>query len=249
VRNYIVIGLLLLIRNKIFSLINILGLSVGIASCLLIALYIQDEFSYEKGFKDHHRIFRINTTVISDGVPDKFPRTTPPMAFGLAEALPEVETATRTMKPLGVEQNIISCNDKMFFEKSVLLVDSNFLKVFDDKFLRGDPATALDAPSTLLISENAAERIFGKIDPMDETIIINSGHNADTLHITGVVATPRFPSHLDAELCMSMNCNSGAWVLAQTTWDYNNMVESYHSQIFATFRRDRNSQIDGCKWW
>jgi putative ABC transport system permease protein len=226
-RNYIVIALRLLVRNKVFSLINILGLSIGIACCILISLYIHDEFNYEKGFRDHRRIFRINSTVISDGIPEKFPRTTPPMAFGLAEALPEVEVATRTMRPPGVEQNIIRYRDKMFFEKSVLLVDSTFLKVFDYKLLRGDPATALEAPSTVLISEKAAERIFGEIDPMDETIIINSGHNADTLRITGVVANPGFPSHLDAELYMSMNCNSGAWVLAQTTWDYNNMVESY----------------------
>ncbi|RPH71460.1 ABC transporter permease, partial [bacterium] len=131
------------------------------------------------------------------------------------------------MKPPGVEQNIIRYRDKMIFEKNVLLVDSTFLKVFDYKLMRGNPASALDAPSTVLISEKAAERIFGKTDPMDETIIINSGHNADTLRITGVIATPGFPSHLDAELYMSMNCNSGAWVLAQTTWDYNNMVESY----------------------
>jgi putative ABC transport system permease protein len=226
-RNYIVIGIRLLVRNKVFSLINILGLSIGIACCILISLYIHDEFNYEKGFRDHKRIFRINTTVISDGVPDKFPRTTPPMAFGLAVALSEVDVATRTMKPPGVEQNIIRYGDKMFFEKNVLLVDSTFLKVFDYKLLRGNPATALEAPSTVLISEKAAERIFGKIDPMDETIIINSGHNADTLRITGVVATPGFPSHLDAELYLSMNCNSGAWVLAQTTWDYNHMVESY----------------------
>lgn len=226
-RNYIVIALRLLVKNKVFSLMNILGLSIGIACCILISLYIQDEFNYEKGFRDHQRIFRINSTVISDGVSAKFPRTTPPMAFGLAEALPEVEVATRTIRPPGVEQNIIRYRDKMFFEKNVLLVDSTFLKVFDYKLLRGNPATALDEPSTVLISENAAERIFGKIDPMDETIIINSGHNADTLRITGVVATPRFPSHLDADLYVSMNCNSGAWVLAQTTWDYNNMVESY----------------------
>jgi len=226
-KNYIVIALRLLVRNKVFSLINILGLSIGIACCILISLYIHDEFNYEKGFSDHQRIFRINTTNIIDGVAVKFPRTAPPMAFGLASALPEVEIATRIMRPPGVEQNIISYKDKTFFEKNVMLVDSTFLRVFDYKLKRGNPATALEAPATVLISEKTAERIFGNIDPMDETIIINSGHSADTLRITGVVATPELPSHLNADFYISMNCNGGGWVIAQTSWSYNNMVESY----------------------
>ncbi len=226
-RNYITISLRLLIRNKIFSLINILGLSIGITCCILISLYTQDEFIYEKGFRDHQRIFRINSTVIHDGITVKFPHTAPPIAPGLAEVLPEIEIATRTMKPPGVEQNIIRYKDKISFEKNVILVDSTFLRVFDYKLTSGNPATALDAPASVLISEKAAARIFGNTDPMDETIIINSGQTADTFLITGVVGTPRFPSHMDADFYLSMNSNGGSWLLAQTSWDYNNFIGAY----------------------
>jgi putative ABC transport system permease protein len=228
IRNYLLIALRLLVKNKIFSLINIVGLSTGIACCILITLYIQDEFNYEKDFTNHKKIFRVNTTWIKDGREDKTPNTSPPIAFGLARALPEIEIATRVVKPADVEQHIIRYQDKLFFEKSAFLVDSTFLKVFPYKLAEGNPATALDAPASVLISQKLASRIFGKNSPLDETLIINSGSSADTFQITGVVATPKFPSHIDADVYMSMESNGwGRWVLSQTTWANNNMVEGY----------------------
>src|SRR5918993_5641529 len=111
-RNYFVIALRLLVKNKIFSLINILGLSTGIACCILITLYIQDEFNYEKGFSTHENVFRINTISAKDGVEDVNPHTSPPIAAGLAQALPEIETFTRVMKPLNTEVNIVRYGEK-----------------------------------------------------------------------------------------------------------------------------------------
>jgi putative ABC transport system permease protein len=227
-RNYIVIALRLLVKNKIFSLINILGLSTGIACCILITLYIEDEFNYEKGFSDHEKIFRINTTFVKDGNADNIPYTSPPIATGLAQALPEIEMATRVVKSFGVEQHIIQYNDKSFFEKKALLVDSTFLEVFPYKLFEGNPATALDAPASVLISRNFASRVFGNESPLDEMLIINSGTSVDTFRVTGVVAKPDFPSHVDAEVYMSLNSNGfGESVLRQTTWADNNFVGSY----------------------
>jgi putative ABC transport system permease protein len=111
-RNYLIIALRLLVKNKIFSAINILGLSTGIACCILITLYIQDEFSYEKGFFEHEKVFRINTTFLRNGVAENAPTASPPIAPGLAQALPEIQTFTRVMKPLNTEVNIVRYNDK-----------------------------------------------------------------------------------------------------------------------------------------
>jgi putative ABC transport system permease protein len=227
-RNYILIALRLLVKNKIFSLINILGLSIGIACCVLITLYVQDEFNYEKGFTDHEKIFRINTTFIREGIEDNIPATSPPIAPGLAEAVPEIETFTRVMKPLDTEVNIVRFNEKSFFEKNAFLVDSTFLDVFPYKLAEGDAATALDAPSSALVSEKLSTKIFGDKSPLDELLIINSGNTSDTFRITGVVATPEFPSHVDADIYMNMNSDGwGRWVLTQTTWANNNIVGSY----------------------
>lgn len=227
-RNYFVIALRLLIKNKTFSMINILGLSTGIACCILITLYIQDELNYEKGFADHERIYRINTAFIKDGVTENGGTTSPPIAWDLADALPEIETVTRVMPAPGIEAHIVTYGGNTFFEKEVLLVDSTFLEVFPYKLKEGNAATALDAPSTALISENLKKRIFGNKSPLDELLIINSGQSADTFRVTGVVERSTFPSHVDADIYMSMNSNGwGQWVLIQTTWANNNMVQSY----------------------
>ena len=118
-KNYIVIALRLIVKNKIFSLINILGLSVGIACCILITLHIQDELNYEKGFPEYKRIFRINTTFIKEGIAEVGAYTSPPIAMELAHTLPEVENAVRVVEALGVEQHIVRYDDKSFFEEQL----------------------------------------------------------------------------------------------------------------------------------
>jgi len=227
-RNYIVIALRLLVRNKVFSIINILGLSTGIACCILITLYIQDEFNYEKGFPEREKVFRVNSTFVTDGVAEHSPYTAPAIAFGLQQALPGIEQATRVVQFLGVDQHIVRYRDKTFFEKRAYLVDSTFLEVFPYKLVEGHTASALDAPASALISQDLSERIFGKESPLDEFLIITSGQSVDTFRITGVVATPHYPSHIDADLYLSMNSNGlGSWMLTQTSWANNNLAASY----------------------
>ncbi len=227
-RNYLLVAVRLIRKNKLFSLINVTGLAAGIAACILIALFVQDEFNYERGFSEAKNIFRINTVWVGDGTEHKSGHTSPPIARDAAEVLPEIEAATRVARSMGVEQHIISYGDKTFFERKALLVDSAFLDVFPFELVSGNPQTALDAPASVLISQKLARKIFGSEEALDESIIINSGSSADTFRITGVVATPRYPSHLDADIYMTMNSNGlGRWILSQTTWANNNMVGGY----------------------
>jgi putative ABC transport system permease protein len=227
-RNYILIALRLLVKSKIFSLINILGLSTGIACCILISLYIQDEFNYEKGFPESHKVFRINSTFVNGDVTEQSAYTSPGIPFGLQQSLPGIEQATRIVKFLGVDQHIVRYKDKTFFEKRAYLVDSTFLEVFPYRLKEGNPSTVLDAPASAIISEELSKRIFGTESPLDEMLIINSGQSVDTFRITGVVATPPYPSHIDADLYLSMNSNGlGSWILDQTSWANNNLVGSY----------------------
>src|SRR3954470_16917238 len=98
-KNYFLIALRVLIKNKVFSLINIFGLATDIACCILITLFIQEEFSYEKGFPEHEKVFRINTTFVTEGRIDHIPTLSPPIAPALAQVLPEIETFCRVMAP------------------------------------------------------------------------------------------------------------------------------------------------------
>lgn len=227
-KNYFLIAIRVFRKNKTFSLINVFGLAIGIACCVLITLFIQDEFNYEKAFPEYQKIFRINTTFKRDGVTESSPYTSPPIAMELAEIFPEIEVATRVVKPLNVEQHIVRYQDKTFFESKAWLVDSTFLDVFSYRLIEGNAADALDAPSTALISQKLKEKIFGEAPALDELLVINSGQSADTFRITGVVARPEKPSHIDADIYMCMNSNGwGQWVLEQTTWANNNLAGAY----------------------
>ncbi|HEY0740765.1 MAG TPA: ABC transporter permease [Chryseosolibacter sp.] len=228
IRNYFTVALRHLLKNKTFSLINILGLSSGIACCLLLALFIQDELSYEKHFADHDRVYRLYTTFVREGKPENFPRVSPPIAMDLIDEVPEVETATRIVTPPEVEVHIIRYNDKIFYEKRGMLVDSTFLDVFPYELKEGDRNTALDAPSTVLLSENLAGKIFGSKSPLDELLIINSGRSADTFKVTGVLKHTEFNSHADADFYLSMrSAGWGEYVMGERTWAWNNFVAGY----------------------
>jgi putative ABC transport system permease protein len=227
-KNYFTVALRHLLKNKTFSLINILGLSSGIACCLLLSLYIQDEFSYEKHFQGHDRVYRIYTAFTKDGKTDLFPRCSPPIAMDLINEVPEVETATRIVTPPEVEVHVIRYEDKTFYEKKGALVDSTFLDVFPYALKEGDAATALDAPASVLISETLSKKIFRDKSPIDEMLIINSGRSSDTFRITGVIKETVHHSHADADFYMNMNSEGwGQWVSQNRTWAWNNFVAGY----------------------
>ncbi|HEY0654705.1 MAG TPA: ABC transporter permease [Chryseosolibacter sp.] len=227
-KNYFTVAIRHLLKNKTFSLINILGLSTGIACCLLLALYIQDEFSYERHFSGHQSVYRLYTIFTREGNPESFPRTSPPIAMDLIDEVPEIETATRVVEPPEVEVHLIRYGENVFYEKKGMLVDSTFLDVFPYQLKEGDAATALDAPATVLLSEKLSEKIFGSRSPIDEMLIINSGRSSDTFKVSGVVRKTNFNSHLDADFYLNMRSEGwGQYIMSERTWAWNNFVASY----------------------
>jgi putative ABC transport system permease protein len=227
-QNYIKVAIRQLLKNKVFSFINIFGLSTGIAVCVLLALFIQDEFSYEQSFAGHDRVYRMYTRFTLNGKEESFARTSPPIAMDLAHELPEIETATRFVSPPEVEQNIVRFGEKVFYEKSGVLVDSSFFDVFPYEFKEGDPGSALDAPSTVVITEKLNDKIFGDKSGIDELLIINSGRSTDTFRVTGIIKKTPVRSHVNADFYMCMNSGGwGEWIQGQTTWAWNNFMGSY----------------------
>ncbi|MFZ6008721.1 MAG: ABC transporter permease, partial [Bacteroidota bacterium] len=227
-KNYFTVALRHLLKNKTFSLINILGLSTGIACCLLLVLYIEDEFSYEKHFNGHEHVYRMYTTFTKEGNPESFPRTSPPIAIDLIDELPEIQTATRVVSPPEVEVHILRHGENVFYEKSGYLVDSTFLDVFPYTLKEGDINTALDAPASVLLSEKLATKIFGNKSALDKSLIINSGRSMDTFKVSGVIKETFYHSHVDADFYLSMKSEGwGEWVMRERTWAWNNFVAGY----------------------
>src|SRR5690242_7597857 len=130
-RNYITIAIRNLLKHKVFSFINVFGLSIGIACCTLLALYIKDEFSFDRHFDRSEDIYRVTSTFIrEDGSEDKMPRSSPAVVMTMLEEFPELETATRVVTPPEVEQHLVRYKDFTFYEKQGYLVDSTFFDIF-----------------------------------------------------------------------------------------------------------------------
>lgn len=227
-QNYFKIAFRNLLKHKIFSIINVAGLALGIACCTLLALYIKDEFSYEKHFADHERIYRVTTLFSRDGNDQTFPRTSPGVAMSMLAELPEIESAVRVVPIPEVDQHLIRYKENVFYEKQGYLVDSTFFDIFPYELKEGDRNTALDMPASVIITEKLATKIFGNQSALDELLIINSGESLDTFRITGVIKQTHNRSHIDAQFYMSMNSEGwGREIAGMDTWAWNNFILSY----------------------
>jgi len=173
-KNYLKIALRNLAKSKLHAAINILGLAVGLASVVLISLYVQDELSYDQFHKNADDIYRIAWWSENPQT-----RTPHPMAQALVRDFPQVESAV-SLSPLwgpGLTKQIFSVrnpeNDITFDEDGILSVDSTFFDVFSFKLINGDPEKVLRGFGGLLISESIAEKYFGDEDPIGKQLAIN----------------------------------------------------------------------------
>ena len=140
--NYLKIALRTMLRNKSYSIINILGLSIGVACCLLLALYIQDERSYDQHHQRLSTIYRITTHFHTENGLDDLATTSPPIAMAMQEEIPEVEVAARLLNPPGVSQNLIRYGDNTFYERDGFLADSTLFDILTFNFIEGNPKKA-----------------------------------------------------------------------------------------------------------
>jgi len=187
--NYFKIATRNLLKYKSFSFINITGLAIGIASCVLILLFVQDELSFDRHNEKADRIYRINV----DGrlAENEFHMavTCSPMAFTLLEDFPEVEAVTR-MRNYGFP--IYRYGERAFSEERVYWADSTFFDVFTVKFLEGDHKTALNNPEGLVLTESMRKKYFGNDKAVGK--IINSDRRVDYM-VTAVIEDFPLTSH------------------------------------------------------
>lgn len=159
-------------KQRFYALINILGLAIGLASCLLIMLFVMDQLSYDTFHEKADRIYRVNykAKLTADGDPYHIGATPPPVARTLTNEFPEIELATRVY-PKG--SNLIRYEDKSFEETDVLAVDSNFFKLFSFKLKEGNAATAFQEPNTVIVTEKTARKYFGNEPALGKILTIS----------------------------------------------------------------------------
>ncbi len=202
-RNYIKTAFRNLKRYKGYSFINLMGLAIGIACCILILIYMQDEFSYDRYPQDYEQIYRITFHMQT---PDRgeinTARTPPPWAPSLAEDYPEVESYCRLKTPLVswlVSREEI---DKRFHEKGFYFADETVFDFFNFSLKKGDPQTALKDPKTLVLTETASQKYFGSEDPMGKTLRLDNTYD---FLITGVMEDVPKNSHFSFDILASFS--------------------------------------------
>ena len=207
--NFIKIALRGMMRNKTYTLINISGLSIGVACCLMLALYIEDELSYDKHHADADNLYRVTTHMNRDTNMRGMSTTSPPIVWGIKDEIPEIETATRFVNPPGVALNLIKYGTTQFYESDGLIADSTFFDVFTYEFVEGNPQRALREANGVVITHKLARKLFGDEPALTKVININQGGPAGDFKITGVVADDQPASHIKANFIVSSACSSG----------------------------------------
>ncbi len=201
-KNYLKLALRNLWKNKIFSGINIIGLSIGLAVCITILLFVQ----YEQSFDSFHtkNIYRLDEVQSWEGMvqPQKVALSMYPMAATLKNDFPEILNATHFhFNPA----TSLKYNDTKIFFKQSYWADSNFLKLFDFKLAKGDRKTALREPKSIVLTPESAEKLFGKEDPLGKTVSTNNSRDTMQFIVTGVLEPLPKNSHLQFEILYSFN--------------------------------------------
>jgi putative ABC transport system permease protein len=223
-------------RNKFYAILNLLGLSIGIATSLIVLMYVQDEATYDKYNLKHDRIYRLECEIGIKGNLDKYAVVPIPLGPAFKENIPEVEEFAR-FAHLG--NTLINYNDNEFFEEDLVYADSSVFKVFSYKLLRGNPETCLTEINTAVFTEKLAHKYFGDEDPMGKIIRMDQG---ESVKITGIMADLPGNSHLKFEGLVSM----ATWANNRGSSDFNSMEPKkfWRIDLFAYILLKENSSLD-----
>ena len=206
-RNYLKVAFRSLNKNRVYAVINILGLALGLAITILVFMFIKDETSYEKHWSGYDRVYRTGIKADMMGQKMDAPVSPSPMANALRTEFTDVETATRINT---VSQEILMRHEqtKVYIQKGVY-ADSSFFKVFDYEFVHGDPNTALKEENALVLTEETARKLFGDKSAIGG--VVNYDNRRDYI-VRGVVKEPKGHAHFQFDMFMARNEIQNVWI-------------------------------------
>jgi putative ABC transport system permease protein len=214
--NYLRVGLRRLRRHKVYGLVNLAGLALGLAAALFVVLYIKHERSYDRHWKNADRIFRV--------VRPDFTGTPYVLAAGLGKNIPDIETSTaikHAESAFGSNRLTIAADGRTFEEGACFFVDPTFFSVFETAFLAGSPGRALGHPRAAVLSRSTAQRFFGTTDCLGRVLMVNK---TLPFQIEAVVEDP--PSHSHFHYSVLLPAEAGPAVsgyedrASWTSWNY-----------------------------
>ncbi|ASU36766.1 ABC transporter permease [Mucilaginibacter xinganensis] len=201
-KNYIKTAFRSLLKNKGFTFINVLGLALGLATCLLIVFYVFDELSYDRFNIKHDRIYRVNTDLKAGTNETSFAITAPPVGDALVKEYPEVESAMRIGQGVNIR---FKKGNEVIDEKKAFYCDNAIFHIFTLPLLQGDAKTALTEANSMVISKDIAIKYFNTIDVVGKVMLLVSD---SSLHkVTGVMENMPAQSHFYADILLGMQAN------------------------------------------
>ena len=195
IKNYFVVAIRNLMRHKLYTSINVLGLAIGLACGILILLYIQQEFAVDRSHTLGDRIYKVIREKRSSTQTTYEEGTSGALGPVLKETFPEVETTVRIWQWL-VSAQYGKCKNRY----TLALIDDNFLDVFDFPLIKGDTETAFRTPYSVVITDDMAQHLFGDTDPMGQTVSVDNRIFPGEYTVTGIVKAPQRSSDLHFHL-------------------------------------------------
>jgi len=197
-KNYLKTAIRNLLRYKGFAIINISSLTIGIIGCMVIGLFVWDEWQYDKKIPGGENVYRIYEQHKNNDAITYMAPVPPAYASFLKRTYPEVDTTVRIL--MTRDKFLMELGEKRNYEDKGWFVESSFFEIFPLKFVYGDPATALTEPGTIVLTEDLAKRYFNNEDPINKTLYIDK----DTFAVKGVLAKLPEHFHLDFRYLMSL---------------------------------------------
>ncbi|MEM1094553.1 MAG: ABC transporter permease [Bacteroidota bacterium] len=195
--HYLTIARRTLAKRKGYTFINITGLAVGLAGCLLMVLFVQDELSYDRFHTGADQMYRVAFDAQAANAPrDRFAVTSLPIGIELRENYPEVEAVVR----MTTTQGRMQVGEQAFFEDDALVAEASFFDVFDFPLVAGDASQALAAPRSVVLSASMAEKLYGSVD---QAMGASVQHEDSLFTVTGVMADWPANSHMQADYLIS----------------------------------------------
>lgn len=215
VKNNLKVAYRSMMRHKFYSALNLVGLAISMAACVFIAIYVQDETSYDKHFQNSKKIYRIAAHLKFADNEFHMPASPDPMAKAFKVDFPEVVQAGRTK---GNATQMITVNDNYYQQSGITWADQEWFDIFKFSVLQGDRDHLLDEPNTVVLEKSTALKLFGNEDPLGKIVRYN---DQTDLKVTGVIADIPANTHFDYDMFISMLNRSDA---SQNIWLSNNFI-------------------------
>jgi len=208
-KNYFKVAFRSLNKNRVYALINILGLALGLTVTILIFMFVKDETSYDKHWDGNDRIYRVGVKANTQGQKYDLPMTPSLMAHSLRTEFTDVETATR----FGIydKELLVAVDQNKMYMKNIVYADSAFFKVFDYEFIHGEATSALKDENSIVLTEETAIKLFGNKNAMGEIVNSSFFGTPKNYIVNGIVKEPQGHSHFQFNIFISSNYYDTWW--------------------------------------